>query len=621
LPHFGGDVKESNSQKKSRNLVILLFFLISLCVTSVWIIIIPHIGNLNKNTEYLPISLRAPTAEYTTDHFLYKIPPISLEIIHQIILDDDPRKLSYDQRIADVTRMLQALIPSVTPRFPIAHVDTVKTPDQIFPTPGDPLTVYVLTFTPDSNLSALSPVKGPTSTAIYGWVSDNPLRTKPPSATTSANPYYTPTLALVLTATKTTTSTALYTNPPPATYTFTPSSTSTSTFTPTQTETATLTPTYTYTPSPTSTSTFTPTQTETATLTPTYTYTPSPTSTSTHTPTPTDTATFTPSSTSTSTATFTPSSTSTSTFTPTQTETATFTPSPTSTSTGTFTPSSTSTSTFTPTQTETATLTPTYTYTPSSTSTSTHTPTSTGTATFTPTPTETATLAPTYTYTPSPTSTNTHTPTQTKTTTFTPSPTSTSTFTPTPTLTQTSTLTPTFTPFPDCTDPLLIDGVLPDGFVMAMDPYNGEVSVSNERNTLTVYFNQAMNNTGGGGSIERSVHYRLRMVSTNRNLTIISQSYNPDYFSVTIVFDNNRNWHYGELYQIRVQGSVQNACGVSQGGDVYTYFTVESSSQGTSDLPTATTPLTSELLNSLLYQIHHWVLNLMIETPRFLAVK
>jgi hypothetical protein len=110
---------------------------------------------------------------------------------------------------------------------------------------------------------------------------------------------------------------------------------------------------------------------------------------------------------------------------------------------------------------------------------------------------------------------------------------------------------------------------------MAMDPDNGEEGVSYDRTSMTVYYNQPMKNSGGGGSVERPEHYRLRRVSTNSNLTIISRIYNPDNFSLVFTFDHSNNWEYGELYQIRVQGSVQNACNTSQGGDVYTTFRVE----------------------------------------------
>jgi hypothetical protein len=504
-----------DNQKKSISQIILILLSLSLCISSARIIFIPGISGAAQEDEFLPIPLRAPTNVYTTVFSPLYIPSISLEIIRQIILDDDPRFLEFDKRIASVTSMLQAPIPSVTPRFPGAPTTQAENLVTFTPKSTSKATETLTPTLSNTLLFLTGPTKSPTLTPTLtsSWGSGPPIH--PTAAPTQAN---FSTATPVSSAELPPTPIDSPSHTPFPTYIATPGSTGTSTTIPVPSNTPTIGYQHTATPSLTLTAVFTQTQTSSPTLTQTIPYSL------------------------------------------------------------TYTPISSASATLTPT--------PTYTFTPSPTPTDTPTATSTPTGTSTQTASATLTPTPTYTFTPSPTPTDTPTATSTPTDTPTPTATSTPTGTPSPTATSTNTHTPTTTPFPGCTDPLPIDGVLPDGFVMAMDPDNGEEGVSFERNTITIYYNQPMKNTGGGGSVERPEHYRLRSVTTNSSISIISRSYNSANSSLALTFDNTNHWIYGGLYQIRVQGSVQNACDTSQGGDVYTTFRVEENPQAVFDTKT-----------------------------------
>jgi hypothetical protein len=124
---------------------------------------------------------------------------------------------------------------------------------------------------------------------------------------------------------------------------------------------------------------------------------------------------------------------------------------------------------------------------------------------------------------------------------------------------------------------LPIDGELPDGYVQAVDPDNGETDVPITLDTIFIYYNQPMKNDGGGGSVENPVHYRLRNLNNNRSLPILSIAYDPAYFELSFVFDNtNPNWTYATQYEISIQGSVRSVCGQPQQGTVVTTFWTES---------------------------------------------
>jgi hypothetical protein len=177
----------------------------------------------------------------------------------------------------------------------------------------------------------------------------------------------------------------------------------------------------------------------------------------------------------------------------------------------------------------------------------------------------------TTTFTTQSTATDTPTPTVTSTPTLT----STPLVTDTPTLTPTATATPTSTP--TCSPPLPIDGELPDGYVQAIDPADGETNVPVSLDTVFIFYNQPMKNDGGGGSVELPVHYRLRNLDNNHSLPILGVSYDPVTFVLAFVFDNaDPDWTYGTLYEVSVQSSVRNICGQPQQGSVVTTFTTES---------------------------------------------
>lgn len=230
------------------------------------------------------------------------------------------------------------------------------------------------------------------------------------------------------------------------------------------------------------------------------------------------------------------------------------------------TPAATQTTTCTPTNTPTVFTGPAVTSTPTLTSTS----ILTATPILTPTP----TLSPTSTPAGTPTPTSTPTPTATYTPTNAPTPTVT--FTPTNTFTPTST--PAASPTPGCSVPG-IDGSLPDGFVQDVDPGDGTTGFSITRDYVIIYFNQPMRKDGGGGSVEKPEHYHIYNTATGKDINasnILGRTYNPMDYSLTISFDTtDSNWQRGTLFNIIVDGSVQNSCRDKQGGQVYTAFTTE----------------------------------------------
>ncbi len=348
------------------------------------------------------------------------------------------------------------------------------------------------------------------------------------------------------------------------------------------TETATATPTRTPSASPTSTSTNPPTATlpPASPVPPTATRTlppPAPTSTSTPLPpTALPTATYTPLSptaTPTATATFTPDPpTATPTDTPTATATATPVP-PTATPTDTPTATATATPvppTATPTHTPTATATstpvpPTATPTDTPTSTATYTPVP---PTDTPTATATATLVP-------PTATPTDTPTATATSTpvpptATPTDTPTATPTQTPTNTPTSTNTPTATATPGCSLPIFDDGLLPEGYVLAVLPLVGSINIPMDTDTITIFFNQPMKYSAGAGSVDNPGFYELRKddFSADR-VPFLSAVYNPSNYSLVLEIDKSDNeWDPDTWYDLKIKSGIRNACDVKQDQDV-----------------------------------------------------
>ncbi len=599
--------EESSNQRRKTVLLVLILLLLFTCVV---FSLLPQWSISAKGIDLLPVNLHSKDdADYSADLRSHPIPAISLAILKDVLSDHDPSATDWPARLATIDAVLEAPIPTMTPAFTrnpsllptqVPATATSVQATEIF-LPNTPVSSLIASATvvPTTFPKATAPII-PTATPTQV---KNPILAATATRTLIPTATYTPTSAASSTATSNPTFTATPTNTPTstATYTLTPTKTSS----PTATSTATATASHTTTPTPTQTATFTPTPTDAPTSTPTYT----PTPTDTATPTPTDTATFTPTPTDTptSTPTYTPTPTHTATSTPTHTATFTLTPTDTPTSTPTYTP--TPTDTATPTPTDTATFTPTPTDTPTSTPTYTPTPTDTATstpthtATFTSTPTDTPTSTPTYTPTPTDTATptqtdtatSTPTDTPTNTATYTPTPTDTATPTPTNTATTTPTPTPTNTPLPTmtpgCSHPLPVDGTLPDGFLINVDPADGASNVSISRNSFTLYFNQPMLNDGSGDSVERAKYYDLRNTVADRNVHILSRVYNPGNYSLTVTFDTtDSDWQAATLYNIIIDDELLNACDTEMSARVYTEFTTGLSRIGLVLTPTVQQP-------------------------------
>jgi hypothetical protein len=189
---------------------------------------------------------------------------------------------------------------------------------------------------------------------------------------------------------------------------------------------------------------------------------------------------------------------------------------------------------------------------------------------YKPTPTRTPIQLPTLSFTPSPTLIDKPTPTETQ--------------LPLPTLTVTPSPTYDFTPSPTstpvCSDPLPVDGELPDGYVWAVDPDNGSSGfpISNER--LVIYYNQQMKSDGGSGSVRWPGAYVLTNMSNGNDVDVLNRVYDPDIFQLTLRLNlSDRDWQPGTLYQLKILGSIQNICGTPQGEDVTVTFTTASDSK------------------------------------------
>lgn len=199
--------------------------------------------------------------------------------------------------------------------------------------------------------------------------------------------------------------------------------------------------------------------------------------------------------------------------------------------------------------------------------TATHTLTKTGTNSVTNTPTKTATstLTNLATNTPLP-STATLTPINSATNTPLP-PTATRTNTPLPP-------TPTNTAVTGCTDPLPVDGVLPDGYVVNSNPAPNASNVSISISTITIFYNQAMMDQSSGGGVRNMGNYHLRTAVDDGDVGVLLITYNPGLFSATFSFDNSDDdWLPDTEYEIWIKKGLENSCGTDQDEDVYIYFT------------------------------------------------
>jgi len=228
-------------------ILLLLSFLLFLCQ-------LINVGTFRASAsglDSLPVSIRADSlADYSRDTQALSIPPISENILRQIITDL-PGTGSPQDRIGTLQVVLSLPVPTMTPdsRLPV-------------------------TFTPTGTIGPI-----PSRTPSY-----TPSKTRTPTSTftptKSLTPAGTPTPAKTFIPTNTVTSTLTLTLTLTSTLTLTPTATLTTTTTPTNTTTALSTDT----PTPTTTPMDTPTVTTTPTDTPTVTSTPMDTLTPTNTP-------------------------------------------------------------------------------------------------------------------------------------------------------------------------------------------------------------------------------------------------------------------------------------------------------------------------------------------------
>ncbi|MCD6475228.1 MAG: hypothetical protein J7K85_03045 [Anaerolineaceae bacterium] len=207
--------------------------------------------------------------------------------------------------------------------------------------------------------------------------------------------------------------------------------------------------------------------------------------------------------------------------------------------------------------------------------TTTHTLTKTGTNSVINTPTKTATNTPTKTATSTLTNLATNTPLP-PTATLTPINSATNTPLP-PTATRTNTPlppTPTNTAVTGCTDPLPVDGVLPDGYVVNSNPAPNASNVSISISTVTIFYNQAMMDQYSGGGVRNVGNYHMRTAVGGDDVGVLSITYNPGLFSATFSFDNSDDdWLPDTKYEIQIKKRIENNCGTDQDKDVYIYFT------------------------------------------------
>jgi hypothetical protein len=78
----------------------------------------------------------------------------------------------------------------------------------------------------------------------------------------------------------------------------------------------------------------------------------------------------------------------------------------------------------------------------------------------------------------------------------------------------------------------------------------------------------------GGGNVTRRRNYKLQAVMGNDSVSMLSFSYNPTTYTLSITIDNNDpDWANGLLYEITIEDMVKNGCETMQGDNVSTSFT------------------------------------------------
>lgn len=337
-------MKSSHTGQTSRSRQILPVVVLVVSLLAVLAVYADIVHGSAAEEMLLPVSLHsAYDADYGYATRHRADPPISLNIIREMILDEYPRPTDVQERLMRITQALNAPIATAT----LAADSGGHLPSPIPSATPSPQPSLTPTLTGTATLTRTLTL-APSATWVYAYVpaaTRTPTQTEPPPTATRARSK-TPTLVPSPSVTITHTATASVTLAVTATNTQIQTSTATGTLTPT----ATATPTHT----PTATATDTPTPTDIATPSPTATHTPTLTPTPTDTPTPSPTASATP----------TPTQIPTPTGTATPSPTATDTPTPSPTATHTPTPSPTSSATPTPTQTPTPTSSPVPTLTP-----------------------------------------------------------------------------------------------------------------------------------------------------------------------------------------------------------------------------------------------------------------
>jgi hypothetical protein len=139
-------------------------------------------------------------------------------------------------------------------------------------------------------------------------------------------------------------------------------------------------------------------------------------------------------------------------------------------------------------------------------------------------------------------------------------------------LTETHTPTPTSTSTPACSAPLP-GTTVPAGFIIGINPANGAVNVPIDTSSIIIYFNQPMY-TGGGNRDVTNNHYTIVNTLTKAKVPVLSRTYDPIYYALTIVFDNTSvGWRYSTLYEVQFDNQIANACGTRHTNAIVSYFT------------------------------------------------
>ena len=79
------------------------------------------------------------------------------------------------------------------------------------------------------------------------------------------------------------------------------------------------------------------------------------------------------------------------------------------------------------------------------------------------------------------------------------------------------------------------------------------------------------------GSVENAEHYLLKIDDGVAEVAITNRVYDATYYTLTLTIDtSDPDWLPSEVYELRIIGSVENACDEAQTNDVSVYFRTES---------------------------------------------